>query len=95
MIHSKGVCCLYNLPLCLSRPHGLQNQVIATPYNTKGKDVSPFFPQLMILHNFGAVCVGETIEETFHTAFFFVKACENQVRRPFNCMENNFEKRLR
>jgi len=33
----------------------------------------------LILRNYGAICVGETIEETTYLAYQFVTACEQQV----------------
>lgn len=40
-------------------------------------DLSLF--QVLILRNFGAICVGETIEETTYLAYLLVTACEQQV----------------
>ena len=35
--------------------------------------------QVLILRNYGAICVGETIEETAYLAYLLVTACEQQV----------------
>ena len=40
-------------------------------------DLSLF--QVLILRNYGAICVGETIEETSYLAYQLVTACEQQV----------------
>jgi len=34
---------------------------------------------VLILRNFGAICVGETVEETAYLAYLLVTACEQQV----------------
>jgi len=34
---------------------------------------------VLILRNYGAICVGETIEETTYLAYLLVTACEQQV----------------
>ena len=39
--------------------------------------LSPF--QVLILRNFGALCVGETVEETTYLAHLLVTACGIQV----------------
>ena len=44
-----------------------------------GTDISFAFFQVLILRNFGAICVGETIEETAYLAHLLVTACGLQV----------------
>ena len=38
-----------------------------------------FFLQVLVVRNYGAICVGETIEETTYLAHLLVTACNQQV----------------
>lgn len=48
---------------------------------TQDSLINSFGPssRVLVLRNFGAICVGETIEETTYLAYLLVTACEQQV----------------